>query len=107
MPRPVVVNHFVRFAVKDPKWHILNALGVVPGTKVTGRGDGGGETLGVLVDGGEGSEATHGVAEAVDAVGVDFVFLGEFVVDEIENGTEVANGFAWWRGGGAFLSALE
>ena len=63
MPRPVVVNHFVRFAVKDPKWHILNALGVEPGVEVSGRGDGGGEAVGVLVDGGEGPQAAHGVAE--------------------------------------------
>ena len=100
MPRPHVVNHFVGFAVKDPKRHILNALGVEPGVEGSGRGDGGGEAVGVLVDGGEGSHGAHGVAEHIDAVGVDLVLLAEFRIDEFEDliehavdGLGVAAGF--------------
>ena len=68
-----------------------------PSTFVTGRGEilssrrlplrtaGGGEAVGVLVDGGEGPHATHGVAEHIDAVGVDLVLLAEFRIDEFED----------------------
>ncbi len=68
--------------MKDPKWHILNARKVELGVEESSRGYGGGETVWVLVDGGEGSHASHGVAEHIDAVGVDFVLLAELRINE-------------------------
>jgi len=105
MPRPHVVNHFVRFAVKDPEWHILNALGVEPGGEVSGRRNGGGEAFGVLVDGGEGSHAAHGVAEHIDAVGVDLVLLAKFRIDEFEDLIEHAVDGP--RGAAGFFDAFD